>query len=1154
MSVVGFRVRMSIIALGVAWPAVAQTVSGTVMGSVVDPSGAAVAGAPVALTNEGRGDSRRTVTTENGSFIFLAVPPGTYSLRVDPQGFTSFQRTGIVLNANERLSVGKIELALGAVTATISVAAQGAKVQATSSETSALLTSTQISMIQTRGRDVVSLLRLIPGVSYATEGESVGGQYGISTPNIQGNRSQWNTISVDGVTGMDLADGRTFTSSVNLDAVSEVNVLLNNYQAEYGRNGGALVNIVTKSGTREFHGTAYGYKRHEEFNANSFFNNLNGVSKPLYRYTTLGFTLGGPAYIPKSFNRSRDKLFFFYSLEDWRTKDPRALQRVTVPTELERAGDFSRSLDQNQQLMVVKDPLNGAAFPSNTIPVSRINRNGQKLLGVFPAANVVDRKLTGGNYNYVFQESLEIPKRNHLFRIDYAPTANDKISVRGSTWWSDTQGYTSYQASAWGLIPLHYTYTDNGLMANYTRIFSPSVVNEFSAGVHHTVEKGPPLNQAGLDRVTRSKIGMTLGQFYPQNNAMNIIPLADFGGVPGAASIDLDPRFPLRGADTTISFTETLGVVRGSHSFKFGIYAERLRNYKGERGTFAGNFNFARNVNNPFDSGHPYGNAILGNFGSYVESSSRPATLGRGLTLEWFAQDSWKASRRLTLEYGARFSWYTPWRQKDGRVAAFSLGRYNAATAPLLYRPALDRSGKRAGLNPSTGEIVPAVLIGAFVPGLGDPVDGMVTGTDKDYPQGFKEQQPVQVGPRLGFSYDAFGNGRTAIRGGFGISYNTRPPANTLRMSSTNPPIQFNPTVYYGNLDTFLSSTGVIFPSSVLGFDKNSMTPAVYNFSLGVQHDVGMGTVAEVSYVGALGRHLSQSRGLNKVPYGARFLPQNADSTVPGKPLPDTFFAPYQGYTGITYWENASTSSYHALQIALNRRYAHGLQLGLAYTWSKAMDYTDGTSTEGGMVASFRPIRVWDYGKATFDQTHRLIVNYTWDVPRATRLLPNPLVRHILDNWQLSGVSAFVSGVPSGVGLATVDGADITGGGDGTRVVVTGKAQLARGQRSFARWFDPTVFQRPARGDFGNSAKDVFRGPGVNNWDISLFKKIPFRNERRYLQLRWEMYNAFNHSQFSGVDSNARFDAAGRQVNPRFGQVTGARTPRVMQASLRFAF
>jgi hypothetical protein len=255
---------------------------------------------------------------------------------------------------------------------------------------------------------------------------------------------------------------------------------------------------------------------------------------------------------------------------------------------------------------------------------------------------------------------------------------------------------------------------------------------------------------------------------------------------------------------------------------------------------------------------------------------------------------------------------------------------------------------------------------------------------------------------------------------------------------------------------------------------------------------------------------------------------------------------PMPGYGNVTYLANGYGSSYHSLQVSANRRLAKGVQFGLAYTYSKYMDYTG--------IPIYRPLRVWSYGKDGADQTHNLVFNFIVDLPKASRLAPNPVVRYALDNWQISGIAAFVSGQPSGIGLSTTEGADLTGGGDGQRVVVTGKAQLPHGERTFDGWFNTAVFARPAKGDPGNAPKDVFRGPGVNNWDISLFKKIPLMKEQRYVQLRWEMYNAFNHTQFSGVDNGARFDPQGSQVNARFGQVTSARTARVMQAALRFTF
>lgn len=366
----------------------------------------------------------------------------------------------------------------------------------------------------------------------------------------------------------------------------------------------------------------------------------------------------------------------------------------------------------------------------------------------------------------------------------------------------------------------------------------------------------------------------------------------------------------------------------------------------------------------------------------------------------------------------------------------------------------------------------------------------------------------------------------------------------------THPPAQFNPVIYYGNLDTFLQAGSVLFPSGVQGLEKNPITPSLYSYSLNIERMLAKGTVISIGYVGNVGRHLEQTRNFNVVPYGARFQPENIDPTT-RTPLPDRFFRPYPGYEGITYVENSGTSNYNGLQVAVNRRFAKGLQGGIAYTWSKAMGITD---ADGGIIPTYMNSRTWLYGRLGYDQTHVFVANYTYDVPKGSQLWNNVVTRAAMDNWQISGVTTFASGFPLGIGFTTVDGADITGGGDFSRINVTGKAQLPFGEREFLRFFNPTVFARPVRGSAGNAPRDVVRGPGIANWDLSVFKNFPLFGESRYLQFRAEGYNAFNHTQFSGLNTTARFDAAGNQVNTQFGQVTATRQPRIMQLSLSIRF
>src|SRR5438034_4668405 len=387
MSAVARRLSGSIVitcAL-LAWPAnaaVAQSVSGSISGTVVDQSGQMMPGATVTLIDEPTGARRTLPTSDTGAFVLSAVQPGRYTVRIEMSGFTAVERKNITLPANERLSLGAITLTVGGVTETVTTTAQGSLVETTSSDRSALITSTQIDMVAVRGRDVMSLLRILPGVAYGGDIEAVGGSFGSTSPNISGNRATWNTMSIDGLVGNDLGSPQVLSSSINFDAIGEVKVQLNNYQAENGRNGGAMVNIVTKSGTKAFKGSAYGFKRHESLNANDFFNNRNGLPKPLYRYTTVGATLGGPVPLPKS--AGKDKVFFFYSFENWDSRVPQPVRRVTMPTALERQGDFSQSVNQSGALIVIRDPLTGQALSGNRIPTNRINLTGQALLNVFP--------------------------------------------------------------------------------------------------------------------------------------------------------------------------------------------------------------------------------------------------------------------------------------------------------------------------------------------------------------------------------------------------------------------------------------------------------------------------------------------------------------------------------------------------------------------------------------------------------------------------------------------------------------------------------------------------------------------------------------------------------------------------------------------------
>jgi hypothetical protein len=331
---------------------------------------------------------------------------------------------------------------------------------------------------------------------------------------------------------------------------------------------------------------------------------------------------------------------------------------------------------------------------------------------------------------------------------------------------------------------------------------------------------------------------------------------------------------------------------------------------------------------------------------------------------------------------------------------------------------------------------------------------------------------------------------------------------------------------------------------SVTGLARSGESPTFYNFSLGVQRSVGLGTVVDVAYVGTLARHLWMSQNLNTLPYGTRFAAQNLDSTT-GKVLPDTFLAPYVGHTSVGVRQTGGSSNFHSLQAQAHRRFSRGFELDAIYVWSKSMDY--------GSAFPMYLSRSLYYGKSIIDRTHNLKLVGVWELPKLSRLWNNPVAWALGDGWQLSTFASFISGAPSGVGFSLSDGADLTGGGDGQRIVLLKNPILPADQRSFYRWFDTTAFARPAKGSIGTAPPDVFRGPGVNSWDVGI-KRVFKIKEKAQLEFRLDSYNFFNHTQFSSVNSTARFDASGSQINQQFGQATAARAPRRMQGSLRFRF
>lgn len=1134
------------------FPGYSQQSTGTILGSVQDTSAAAVPGANLKMISVATGAERLAITDDTGSFVFSSMGPGEYRLTVQASGFKTFERKGVVLSASERLSVGAISLALGSVEERVTVTAEGAAVQTVSAERSAGITGRQVENLLMYGRSVASLIALAPGVvdTVGAAGRGVGG--GSATNfNVMGNRSNSNNFTVDGVTMSAVGGAANGTFGISADAVSEIKVLISNYQAEYGRLAGSNVAIVTKSGSRHFHGAGMYYKRHEQFNANSFFNNFVGLPKPINRFNTYSYNLGGPVFIPGKFNRNRDKLFFFWNHEYLPSRSSSAVQRVTMPSALERAGDFSQSVDVNGRLIPVTDPTSRQVFPENRVPATRLDANGVAALKFFPLPNFLNTAVSRGQYNFVTQWGGSSPLQMLNLKPDWYISSKDMLSISMNAQFSSSDTPNGAQMTA--PFPVFNTTVlgKSGMISvQHRHIFSPTLINELMVGYAYNFSP-PSWTDDGIKGLQRSTYGFNAGSLTPANNPLNLMPEMTFGGVVGAASLAYDGRFPFNGARNVYNISNNLSKNLRAHTLKAGIFLERLRQRDGPwANNFAGNFDFGRNVNNPLDSGYAFSNAALGVFNSYTEASARPISRIYSRSADWFGQDTWRTTKKLTLDFGARFSWYEPFWNFSNQLAGFVPSRYNPNQKVQLIRPAFN-NGVRSGQNPVTGEFYPASLIGFLAPGVGNPTNGMVvTSQDLSYPRGLSDSPGVLVAPRFGFAYDPFGNGKTAIRAGIGIFYSRALGSTQGAPTSgfTYPLVQY-PVVQFGNVSTFRSARGFTSPPAVTGWDRSLKSPTVINMSFSVQRDIGHGTVVDVGYAGSLGRHLSWLRSLQDIQLGARFLPANADPTNTRVPLPDAFLRPITGYNGVSMNENNATSNYHSLQATANRRFVKSLEIGLAWTWSKALDFTDG---DFGAINTVAPLREWNYGRAGFDRRHVVKVNWLWSLPERKWGLKAAGV--VLNGWQMSGIASFQSGAPVNVGYSLVTANDLSGTPSiSPRILVIGDPVLPSGERTFSRNFRTDVFRVPAAGTLGFMTKNMLTGPGINNWDLAVFKNFRIREGVKF-QFRSELYNAFNHTQFSSFDSTARFDATGNQVNSQFGQVTAARDPRIVQLAIRVQF
>jgi hypothetical protein len=970
----------------IALPAAAQVASGNVAGTVKDAQAGVIPGATVTLVSETRGTTMDTATNPDGDFVFVNVPGDTYTVRVSMDGFKTLERRNVPVTAGDRVGLGTLTIELGALSETVTVSGEAPLIQSRSGERSFTANTEAIENLPMASRNWTSMVALAPGVIGTTR---LGGA---------GN----NNFQLDGVSTMDTGSNGQMLQ-LNTDAIAEVKVITQGYSAEYGRASGLQISGITKSGTNQFRGSFFDIRRDSDWNSNTWANSQNGIAKAVSKQEDWGYTIGGPVGKPGGTN----KLFFFYAHQySPRTSGGGAPNRFRVPTALERAGDFSQSLDNNNApANLIRDSTTGLPCTAadtrgcfrdggvlGKIPANRLYPLGLNILNLWPMPNA-----SGLGYN--FEATPPVDERmthQPTVRADYQ--VSSKLRVTGKY-----AGQRATVKPTAGSIPgFNDTLTRFPFITNYSTTvdyaLNSSTVVEGTWGFIRN-QLGSPII---TDQMNRCNVGLCDIPFlfpdygklpaegyqrqllsamevpYLVNDTLILMPQYAWGNRIANAPPNLGyPTFTNinRTNDVSISVTK----VKSSHTIKGGFFS--THSFKAQNlgvaagaNAFQGSLSFANDTNNPLDSGFGFSNAALGVFSSYGQQSKIVDGVFIYTNLEGYIQDNWKVNGRLTVDYGLRITHQEPQYDKLLQASNFFVDQWSRANAPALYVAGCPgnvnpcAAANRQARNPVTGALLgpgSAPAIGTLVPGVGSRTNGLVVNGD-----GISKKNyiwPALVfGPRFGAAYDLSGDQRMVLRGSVGLFFD-RPDGDSVYGQIGNPPNSTSETRRYSTLQS-VGSAGLATsaPSQLQIFQYDAKIPSTTQWNLGVQTQLPSALALDVSYVGNHGFNLLQNlRGtqavmdLNAPDLGAAYLPQNQDPTlapsaVPGATalLPDQL-RPYTGYGPIFAFMPVFNSTYHSIQTSLNRRMRNGLQFGINYTYSISFTGNAGV-TGGGLGLGYR--------------------------------------------------------------------------------------------------------------------------------------------------------------------------------------------------------
>jgi hypothetical protein len=1118
-----------LLALFCASGLIAQDITGSIAGTVMDASGAGVPGAKVTVTNVDQNHAVRSLTTDgSGSYSAPLLQIGKYSVTVELKGFKKTTEKDITLNVNDKLTVN-VKLDVGDVQQEVTVEAAAIQVELQSPTQSTTITGTQIREIALVTRNYEQLVALMPGVSSTAVDQLY---VGVSAPAgtastipyaINGARSAASSWTVDGADNVDRGSNLTLLNTPSVDAIAEFKVQRSGYSAEFGRAGGGMISVVTKSGSNEFHGDIFEFVRNNAFAANNFLNNANKLNLgsdgtaqvPALRYNNFGGTIGGPVWIPGVYgkNRNKNQTFFFFSTE-FRRVITYSSPVAVVPTAAELAGTFPHPIC--------------SSFTGNTC-----NNVTQQITKFDPVAQQYIKDIfskvalpTGTNtLNSLFRNTFNFEQE--LVRIDHSFNENHRVYLRYLR--DDIPTIEPGGLFTGAAIPgVGTTATDapaHNWSVHENSTFSPTLINEVGFNYSYGAIISDPI---GLQAATNSPdIKIALPFAVTLNQVPNI-------AITGGSSLATFGQY--RDFNRNYNAFDNLTKIIGRHTWKFGASYNHYQKTENAGGANAGAFSFTSSTATTPAGGatsfeQAFANFLTGNAASFSQTSIDVTPDVRAQTWEFFAQDDWRVRPNITLNLGVRYSMFRQPFDNNKELTTFDPTLFNPANAPKLTS---------AGLLANIDAL--SYLNGISINGKNSPYGSKVS-----------QENNGNFAPRLGFAWDPWGDGKTSVRAGYGVSYDASLFGTYEQNIFANPPFVNAVSIPNTLLSNPTGGTASVqnTPKALRGTAADWHTPYTQQWSLDVQHQFTPTTMLTVAYVGTKGSHLIGIADINQLPpglaYSSGLIPAGTVLTSANSTQLN-LLRPYQGYNAINVVEPWFNSNYNSLQVSGQKRFHDDSIVAFAYTWSKNL--TDSQNDRSNSPQNFYNRKEGEYGPATLDRRHVFTANFVYNIPfmRAQK----GFVGKALGGWEMSGVTYFNTGAYNTV--ATLAGTDPAGLGilgssaSGPRPDMICDPNTNAPMTRF-QWFNTACFQNVnAATDHrpGNTGRGTVLGPGFERVDLGLFKNITFKERYRF-QIRGEATNAFNHANPNGFGSLSLGSSL-------FGQITSYRDPRIIQLAGKFYF